>query len=177
MERKVTFGNLIKYGVLLGLALIIISLIQIYLKNFVAQDISLIFMLLKVGIYVYFVYCTIRFAVKYLYAEKYSFAKGVKSALFVGVIAAVLVCIYQYIEMKFITPDVYQEQIEIAIDDAMGRGVPEGMSETIRSMFVIMAVIFAFIKTVLISLLAALFIAPFFKKRQATIINEELSNN
>lgn len=174
MEKKVTFGNLVKYGVLLGLALIIISLIKIYLKNFIEQDISLIFTLLDVGTYVFFIYCAIRFAVKYIYVENYSFAKGVKVGLFIGVIAAALVCIYQYIEIKFIIPDVYQEQIETAIEI---RGVPERMDGTIRSMFTIMYVIGHFIISFMISLLASLFISPFFKKRQTTIINEKSSNN
>jgi len=176
MEQKVTFGSLAKYGVLLGLALIILSLIKVYTGNFVEQDTSLVFMLLKAAAYVFFIYCAIRFAVKYLYATTYSFAKGVKVGLFLGLIAAVLMCVYQYIEMKFITPDLYQAQIELAIEEMLDKGVPEEMGVTVRSMFSITVIISAFVGAFLVSLLASLFIAPFFKKQQI-INNEEVSSS
>ena len=178
MEKKVTFGSLIKYGLLLGISLIVIRLIKIYLGNFVEQDISLAFMLLEAAVYVFFIYCAIRFAVKYIYATNYSFAKGVKVALFIGLMAAILLTIYQYIEMKFIIPEVYQEQIEAAIEQAMEK-VSADMEDAVRSMSSKMAVIGAMIGTfllpLLISLLASFFIAPFFKKRQ--IINSEESSS
>ena len=172
MEQKVTFGSLLKYGVLLGLALITLSLIKIYLRNFVNQETDLIFMLLKAAVYVFFVYRAIHFAVKHFYATNYSFAKGVKVGLFIGLIAAVLVTVYQYVEIKFITPEFYQEKIELAIEDMMDQGIPEEMIATVRSMFAITPIITAFIGTLLISLLASLFIAPFLKKQQ--VINTEV---
>ena len=150
MEQKVTFGSLIKYGLLLGMALIIISLIKIYsetyLENFIEQDvIRWSFTLLETAAYVFFVYCAIRFSEKYLYTSHYSFAKGVKVAFFVGLIAAILIGIYKYIEIKFIIPAEIKEIV-----------IP-----TVRAF--------------LISLLASFFIAPFFKKRQ--IINSEESSS
>jgi len=167
-----------KYGALLGLALVIIALIDIYLKNFIAQDTSLIFMLLKAAAYVFFIYCAIRFAVKYLYADNYSFAKGVKVGLFVGLIAAVLITVYQYIEMKYIIPDVYQEQIEIALDEMADRGISEEMmGDTVRAMFPITAAASVFFGALLISLLASLFISPFFKKQKPKNFNNEQINN
>ena len=177
MVQKVTFSNLVKYGALLGLSLIILSLIDIYLKNFINQDTSLIFMLLRAAAYVFFIYCAIRFAIKYFYATNYSFAKGVKIGLFVGLIAAVLITVYQYFEMKYIAPDTYQEQIETIIDEMIDKGAPEEMGETVRAMMPIMWTIGAFITALLISLLASLFISPFFKKQPATNFNNEQTDN
>ncbi|MCL2510729.1 MAG: DUF4199 domain-containing protein [Bacteroidales bacterium] len=178
MEQKVTFGNLAKYGVLLGLVLIILSLIKIYVGNFIEQDIKeLIFMLLKAAAYVFFIYSAIRFAIKHFYATNYSFAKGVKVGLFLGLIAAVFTCVYQYIEMKFIIPDVYQAQIELAIEEMLEKGVPEEMGATVRSMFSISAIVSALVGTFLVSLLASLFIAPFFKKQQIINIEEASSSD
>ena len=177
MAQKVTFSNLVKYGALLGLALIILSLINVYLRNFIDQDTSLIFMLLKAAAYVFFIYCAIRFAIKYFYATNYSFAKGVKIGLFVGLIAAVLITVYQYIEMKYIIPDFYQEQIETTIDEMIDKGVPEEALGTVRAMIPISATIGAFLSALLISLLASLFISPFFKKQQPTNFNNEQTDN
>jgi len=177
MEKRATFGSLMKYGALLGLALIIIALIDIYLKNFIAHDTSLIFMLLKAAAYVFFIYCAIRFAVKYLYAANYSFSKGVKVGLFVGLIAAVLITVYQYIEMKYIIPDVYQERIEIAIEEMVDRGVPEEALGSVNAMMPIGSIIGSFLQALLISLLASLFISPFFKKQQPKNFNNEQINN
>ena len=177
MEKQATFGSLMKYGALLGLALIILSLINIYLKNFIVQDTSLIFMLLKAAAYVFFIYCAIRFAIKSFYAANYSFAKGVKIGLFVGLIAAVLITVYQFIEIKYIAPDTYQERIETTIDEMIDKGAPEEMGETARAMMSIMWTIGAFITALLISLLASLFISPFFKKQPATNFNNEQTDN
>jgi len=177
MEQKVTFGNLIKYGLLLALALIILSLIKVYLKNFIDQDLGLIFMLLQAAAYVFFIYCAIRFAVKYLYATTYSFAKGVKVGLFIGLITAILMCIYQYIEMKFIDPAFYQEQIEIAIEQKIEMDIPEEALGIARSIIPISIVIGSFIQSLLISLFASLFVSPFFKKQQPIDFNNELTDN
>jgi hypothetical protein len=177
MAQKVTFGNLAKYGLFLGLALIILSLIKIYLRNFIDQDLGLIFMLLQAATYVFFIYCAIRFAVKYLYATNYSFAKGVKVGLFVGLITAIIMCVYQYIEIKFIAPELYQEQIETAIEEMVDRGIPEEALGTVRAMIPITTIIGAFIGAFLVSLLASLFISPFFKKRQTTDFNNEQTDN
>ena len=177
MEKRATFGSLMKYGALLGLALIIIALIDIYLKNFIAQDTSLIFMLLETAAYVFFIYCAIRFAVKYLYADNYSFVKGVKVGLFVGLIAAVLITVYQYIEMKYIVPDVYQEKIEIALDEMVARGFAEEALGPVSALMPIGFVIKAFLQAILISLLASFFISPFFKKQQPKNFNNEQINN
>ena len=172
MEQKVTFGSLLKYGVLLGLVLIIINLIQIYVGNFIERDISLAFMFLKAAAYVFFIYCAIRFAVNYFYAANYSFAKGIKVALFVGLIAAVLMAVYQYIEMKFIIPSEYAMQLDAVTEELIEKGFPEEMGETVRSMFSTTVIISVFIGTFLISLLASLFIAPFFKQQQIVNIEE-----
>jgi hypothetical protein len=177
MAQKVTFSSLIKYGLLLGLALIILSLIKIYLKNFIDRDLGLIFMLLQAAAYVFFIYCAIRFAVKYIYATTYSFAKGVKVGLFIGLITAVLMCIYQYVEMKFIVPEFYTEQIEITIEGMVDKGIPEEMGETVRAIFPIATAISAFLGAFLVSLLASLFVSPFFKKQQLVDFNKELTDN
>jgi hypothetical protein len=163
MPQKVTFGNLIKYGVFLGLVLIILSLIKIYLGNFIdylgnfinRDVIRLIFTLLETAAYVFFVYCAIRFVVKYIYTTNYSFAKGVKVGLFIGLITAIMMSVYKYIEMKYLVFDVEQMPSDIAI-----------------------TVVGAFVSAFLISLLASLFISPFFKKRkQTTDFKEEQTDN
>jgi len=175
MEKKVTYGSLLKYGLLLGLMSMVFSLIKIYLRNFTDKDLWSVFMLLETATVVFFVYCAIRFAAKQIYATNYSFAKGVKVALFVGFIAAVLASIYQYVEMRYIIPEVYQAQIEIAIESAIDKGLPAGRESTIQTMFWVFGAIFAFFISFLTSLLASFFIAPFFKKRQ--IINSEESSS
>jgi hypothetical protein len=179
MAQKVTFSNLMKYGLLLGLTLIILSLVKIYLKNFVDRDLELIFMLLQAAAYVFFIYCAIRFAVKYLYATTYSFAKGVKVGIFLGLIAAVLMCIYQYIEMKFIIPEFYQEQINVSLEtmESNGMQVTEEMEKMVRSIFPIGIVFGSFITSFLIALFASLFVSPFFKKQQPIDFNNEPSDN
>jgi hypothetical protein len=175
MSQKATFGSLAKYGFILGLALIIFSLTGIYLKDFTDQNTSLIFMLLKAGAYVFFIYCAIRFSAKYLYAANYSFAKGIKTGLFVGLIAAVLATVYQYMEIRFIDPADFNNVVERTTDEMIEKGFTEGMYERFIPLLFYFYIFGVFLQTLLISLLASLFIAPFFKKQQ--LINLESTDN
>jgi cation transport ATPase len=167
--HKIVRKNSIKFGVLLGLSLVIIKLVEIYLKNFITVELHYVFMLLQIAAYVFFIYTAIRFAKQSCYKELFVFANGVKTALWIGLFGGLLFAIYNVIEQIYIIPntEIIKQFIQ-QIQQEMTEDISE-IKPTITIVFRSAQAIWCFCEVFLISLLVSFFISPFFKDRTTTM--------
>jgi hypothetical protein len=174
MKQKASFASLTKFGLLFGIALIIIDLLKIVIGSNTSQIISYLFSLLNIAAYIFFISIAIKKAVETIYFNKYKVSNGILVGFYIGLITGILMFFYNYIDALFIRPEHYdmfmQQQLEIYGDDT------ENYYDWIKTVNhpAMIAFGLSFITWISIAIVS-LFIAPFYKKTAFETIPQEES--
>lgn len=172
MKERASFASLTKYGLLLGIVLVIISLLKIWIAGSVPKAVSYLFSLLNIAAYIYFIYIAIKKAVTAIYFNRYKTGKGILVGLYVGLIAGFIMFFYTYLDILYIRPDYYDmiaNQQFLMFEEIYGDNVEmyHGVVETMNHPMMI--AFGTFFTTLIGSGVVSLFIAPFYKKMAAQI--------
>lgn len=180
MKERASFASLTKFGLMLGITLVIISLLRVVVGDNIHRVVSVLFSLLSLAAYVFFVYRAIKKSRETIYFDNYKMGKGVLVGLYTGVVAAVLSLFYTYLDVTFIRPERYEalfQQQLVMMGDVIGGDVEAyyGMIETMNHPM--MLAFGSFFSTLLGTLVISLFVAPFFKASPLADVEDEIIEN
>lgn len=176
MKREVKFISLEKYGRYLAGILILCSVLKHGIwSNPNNTFLFLCNLLIAFPAYVYFISKGIKFSKEKIYREHFKKAQGIKSGMFIGLVAAVLFSIYVFCETQ-IFPDYYSMQIEQQVEMLAQEGLCQEAMKTKHDNIIMMNqpyihVLSTFVTVIMASIIISLFATSFIYKK--TIVKSE----
>ncbi len=124
------YKNGLNYGLILGLAFVVFTMIMVSFKIF-NNNYSLLANVAFTAVAVYFGNVALRDKMQGGYL---SYARSLGSGTFIGLVAGVLLAIFIYIFYSMISPESLQEMYQIAEQQMLEQGIPEDQLDMAMSM-------------------------------------------
>lgn len=178
MKQEVKFISLEKYGRYLAGILVLVSVLKhgIWSKP---DDTFLMLcnLLLVFPAYIYFISKGIKTAKEKIYKERFKNAKGIKTGMFIGLVAAVCFAVYIYCETR-IFPDYYSAQLEqqvemLAQQELTSEEIAIQKTEIMKMNQPYVYVLSAFFTVIVASGIVSLFATPFIHKKLIVKLDEK----